>query len=719
MCGTLALMIVTGLWTFQNVTLSPTITDLACTGLQSTTALTIHNATGSFRVYNMSIENCTGRWAHHGPFVIYFYENNTISWETTTLAWQPPACRWINLSLTHCASQIHVKNISNSLLPIASFHNLLCLGMEAAWPRWNDQLRQFNAAQKQYQPTSWQAFSTPLVLGSVPSLQLLQTVITSPLVATWLQGPHQGQQQHTTLQLTAPTFNMSQPLLNYTVLVVVLQGTGWYQLQPQWSATLTNTTFTIQAELGLHLRSEGLCQQLTTVRLINFYSPNQTEAARWFNTHVAISSQPRINAWLTQHVVNLTLPCTASSWEPALAVWFPIVGSLIVVGLVYTVYCTITKPNPHNQEHIIVCTAPWDTLLSVNTALLPTVVPPPLTVTQRILLGWVCLLTIFCFAMSNASAAADIVLNDVPLYSFSLASSVRDMWASKAYVLALGILCFSGIWPYIKMAGLLFFLGKNQYTHWSLQWLDYCGKFALLDSMVLALMMAAFTLTVPLGGPNNTLSVLVVIQPGFYLFLIGTVSSILLGTVIAHKKIIQPAPKNDGQKITSIVLIALFIVFSGFFFVTLFLNPLCTFVYTGSVQPFLPPIALGLAQYVLAAGPLTAIVLIIVICVAPFLQILTACTVVGTWIRPWAALDVFGLALLISLFQLPQFTTFLIGDKCTGLEELTQQPCFGVHTTIEAEGWYLCAMALAQNIIMGLLFLVQKGVFNKWCANKI
>jgi hypothetical protein len=85
--------------------------------------------------------------------------------------------------------------------------------------------------------------------------------------------------------------------------------------------------------------------------------------------------------------------------------------------------------------------------------------------------------------------------------------------------------------------------------------------------------------------------------------------------------------------------------------------------------------------------------------------------------QAWAALDVFLVTVLVSLFSLEQYATFLLGDECDGLNALLARPyfaplvraeprCFEVHNSLGAGLWILGAASLLQmalgNAVMSL-----------------
>ena len=132
-----------------------------------------------------------------------------------------------------------------------------------------------------------------------------------------------------------------------------------------------------------------------------------------------------------------------------------------------------------------------------------------------------------------------------PLFLFSLLNSVHDMWTAGVYPLALLIAVFSGLWPYVKLASLLF-------TWYAPPWwisegrrgvllncLDVLGKWSLIDLIVLVLMMVAFRFHIaspdswyflPPGVMKADIEVLA--NWGIFGFLLMTVISLIVTHVI-------------------------------------------------------------------------------------------------------------------------------------------------------------------------------------------
>lgn len=160
----------------------------------------------------------------------------------------------------------------------------------------------------------------------------------------------------------------------------------------------------------------------------------------------------------------------------------------------------------------------------------------------------VIILTMALFAVSNLSYGASVIIKyktntsstELPsTFTFTLANSVHDMWNAKVYALSLLIAVASGAWPYIKLVLMLFawllpprvlgIRGRERF----LQVLDALGKWSLIDSYVLAMMIVAFHFNVPLEE-GSVVEVVVLPQFGFYGFLFATMVSLIATHVVLH-----------------------------------------------------------------------------------------------------------------------------------------------------------------------------------------
>jgi len=173
--------------------------------------------------------------------------------------------------------------------------------------------------------------------------------------------------------------------------------------------------------------------------------------------------------------------------------------------------------------------------------------------------------------MASITANGSEVVSLPPVKSFGLANSIRDMWAGRVYALALMIAFFSGCWPYFKLILMLvcwylptkFLSSTRRYA--VLQFLDVYGKWSLVDTYVLVLMMVAFrfhiddTYGVPevheiFDKAQASGSLTVYVQPSweFSAFLVATLLSLVLGHVMCgcHRFVVgigEYAPHFDRR----------------------------------------------------------------------------------------------------------------------------------------------------------------------------
>lgn len=124
-----------------------------------------------------------------------------------------------------------------------------------------------------------------------------------------------------------------------------------------------------------------------------------------------------------------------------------------------------------------------------------------------------------------------------PLFAFSLGNTITQMYQAGIYPLLFLVLVFSGIWPYFKLLLMLLAwlipiqASKSFQRKQLLLALDALGKFSLVDTYVLVLMMVAFRYHLQLA---EKMAVDVFVTPlyGFYGFLIATCGSLVAGHVM-------------------------------------------------------------------------------------------------------------------------------------------------------------------------------------------
>jgi len=126
-----------------------------------------------------------------------------------------------------------------------------------------------------------------------------------------------------------------------------------------------------------------------------------------------------------------------------------------------------------------------------------------------------------------------------PLFSFSLISTVSHCWASEAYFIAVLTVVASGVWPFVKLVGLLvaWLVPPRCFSVWRrgkiLDFLDAWGKYSFLDSWFLVLTLSAFALEWMSVGSAD-LKIQTTPAPAFYAFFAATVLSLILGHIASE-----------------------------------------------------------------------------------------------------------------------------------------------------------------------------------------
>ncbi|CAL6298469.1 unnamed protein product [Bathycoccus prasinos] len=153
------------------------------------------------------------------------------------------------------------------------------------------------------------------------------------------------------------------------------------------------------------------------------------------------------------------------------------------------------------------------------------------------------------------------------LFNFSLVGTVRDMWHAKVYAIAICIVLFSGVWPYVKLLSMFVLWeisGKNVKASTRgkcLKFVDRLGKWSLFDSFVMTMFMVGFRFHLHVTEDDDyddaskklspssfgDLDVVVTPKRSFYVFLFATVLSLVLGhiTLFLHRKSIRSKTEVD------------------------------------------------------------------------------------------------------------------------------------------------------------------------------
>ena len=368
---------------------------------------------------------------------------------------------------------------------------------------------------------------------------------------------------------------------------------------------------------------------------------------------------------------------------------------------------------------------------------------PRIPLFWRIFLPLAILLTIALFVSSNSGTGASVFVVfhvgrriQVPsLFDFGLINSVHDMWEAGSWVLSLLVAVFSGFWPYMKLVLMLisFCLPASILSHKSrekiLIVLDATGKFSILDTYVMIMMLVAFHFHVNIPvteqsqAPDGSIvDVFVYAAYGFITLITGTLISLTLSHIITHlhRGLDSHPDENKGEKAENHKPIMAFakvkcigdipfrIIISSILFLTLGL------VIAGSITQCFSFYFHGLAGYgldLLKIPPhrefsildlgisvpgayenptdpaiiFTQVVYFLTVLVLPlaFLLVIgilwfvpmprktqTILYAIAEILNAWSCIDVFVIAIVASLTEIEQFTKFIVGDKCNTIDPI-------------------------------------------------
>ncbi len=361
---------------------------------------------------------------------------------------------------------------------------------------------------------------------------------------------------------------------------------------------------------------------------------------------------------------------------------------------------------------------------------------PNISLFWRLFIPIAILLNISMFISSNSATGASVYVLltfgrkiQVPsLFDFGLINSVTEMWKAKVYPLSIIIAFFSGIWPYLKLILMLISfltpasLLKKRKRETILLILDATGKWSILDSYVMILMLVAFHFHIkfPIIGKevseNGLIDVYVYAATGFVTLITGTCFSLGLSHIITHlhRGLDEHPDENSGKEAESPKALMTFseskffgdklfrIIITFLLFITLALVIFGSYIISFSFNFH------GLAGYALnllkiedhreysvldlgfsvpksyenpnsKAIRFTQVIYFLTIFVLPILHLIIT---IILWLVPfsrkvqsiiysiseilnaWSCLDVFVLAIIAAVLEIAQFAHFIVGDKC-------------------------------------------------------
>ena len=327
---------------------------------------------------------------------------------------------------------------------------------------------------------------------------------------------------------------------------------------------------------------------------------------------------------------------------------------------------------------------------------------------------------------------------------------------------------FSGIWPYVKLLLMLFgwctrVLELRQ-RGCMLFLLDALGKFSLVDTFVLVLMMVSFRFHLVVDG-LMTLDVFVNPGFGFYSFLLASTISLIAGHVILyfHRQSLVRVQSSDetreslcrhefddksGTKrrmtcffaVAIVLIILLAVVFlsigmtkKSFIFQvgglagkmlgddrtkSYSLLTLGTSLPQSAEEPSFGMTCLQVAYFFYSViMPFSCLAAIMVLFLWPMTyRWQTRILAVAEIANAWSAVEVFALSILASLMELSTFATFIVGDKCNVInaflanhfdDELNgDDTCYTVTCSVASSVWFLICGAVLNSWIVSFMLKV-------------
>ena len=402
--------------------------------------------------------------------------------------------------------------------------------------------------------------------------------------------------------------------------------------------------------------------------------------------------------------------------------------------------------------------------------------------------------TIALFISSNSSTGASVFIVfklgrriQIPsLFDFGLINSVRDMWKAGVYPLSIIVALFSGIWPYAKLALMLisFCLPSSLFSKKQrgkiLRVLDATGKWSILDSYVMTLMLVAFHFHIkfPIVEPsqateNSIIDVFVYAAYGFFTLILGTLISLFLSHIITHlhRSLDEHPDQNKGERAESYKALISFaenkylgktpfrIIITFLLFSTLAL------VIIGSNTTTFSFYFHGLAGYALDLFDIsdhrdysvidlgfnvpksyenpndgviifTQVIYFLTVFAMPVAMLIN---VIFLWLIPlprkaqqffysiaeilnaWSCLDVFVLAIIAAIVEIGQFTEFIVGGRCDTIDPFISKYFYkildGHNTCFEVRAYLKSGCWIL--FVAAIIFFIASNIVMKVCRNSL
>ena len=419
---------------------------------------------------------------------------------------------------------------------------------------------------------------------------------------------------------------------------------------------------------------------------------------------------------------------------------------------------------------------------------------PNIPIFWRIFIPLGIISTIALFISSNSSTGASVFVVfkvgrriQIPsLFDFGLINSVRDMWKAGVYPLSIIVALFSGIWPYLKLALMLisFCIPASLFSKRQrgkiLRVLDATGKWSILDSYVMTLMLVAFHFHIkfPIVEPsqateNSIVDVFVYAAYGFFTLILGTIISLFLSHIITHlhRGLDEHPDQNKGEKAESYKALISFAENKYLgktpfrIIITILLFGTLALVIIGSNTTTFSFYFHGLAGYALELFDIsdhrdysvidlginvpksyedpkdgviifTQVIYFLTVFAMPVAMLVN---VIFLWLIPlprkaqklfydiaeilnaWSCLDVFVLAIIAAIVEIGQFTEFIVGDKCDSIDPFIAKYFYkildGHNNCFEVRAYLKSGCWLL--FVAAIIFFISSNIVMKVCRTAL
>jgi hypothetical protein len=365
------------------------------------------------------------------------------------------------------------------------------------------------------------------------------------------------------------------------------------------------------------------------------------------------------------------------------------------------------------------------------------------------------------------------ILSLPSLFAFSLYNTGKEMLQAEIYPLFLLIVVFSGIWPYAKLGLMLFAwsapkmrLGTDRRGSLLLA-LDSLGKFSLVDTYVLVLMMVAFRYHLDLSE-DTAIDVYVVPKFGFFGFLLATSASLVAGHVLVYyhrrseihlvtestpaEQLCEHAFELDDdnrqlsrrfQLILGAILFATFVLlsvgitqesfvfeFDGLAGMALgdasrssysLLSLGSSLRQSAEDSSDLGILGLQIAYYFYAVvTPFCCLFCLSILIIFPMplkrqLFLLTLAEISNAW----SAVEVFAISIVAALLEISTFASFIIGHRCDFIKDIlkeysdTGMTCYTVRSFVAGNAVFLVTGVMLYSFIVSTLLGLAHTAVNE------